>query len=105
MVIYIKLDMDSSPTITQSEYEIRKSCLEDLKLLQKEQYHEVLRIIKRNNVEFSENSNGIFFDMVSISEKTFQDIKTFLNLCKTQESNQNERIKEMDSLRTEQTTA
>jgi hypothetical protein len=95
--------MDSSPTLTQAEYETRKSCLEDLKHLQTEQYHEILRIIKRNNVEFSENSNGIFFDMVTISEKTFQDIKSFMKLCSTQESSQNDRIKEMESLRSEPT--
>jgi ribonuclease HII len=82
-----------------SEYENRKLFLEDLKTLTKDEHEEIFRIIKRNQVEFSENSNGIFFDLVSISSEIFQLLQQFMELCKTQRKVDSERTHEMDLLR------
>ena len=93
--------MSSTPTITQAEYDERKLFLEDLKLLNKDEYKEMFRILKRNNVEFSENSNGIFFDLVHISNQVFVEFVAFMKLCKEQRKSETERTAEMEILREE----
>jgi hypothetical protein len=90
-----------TPTISQSEYDERKSFLEDLKLLTKDEYEEIYRILKRNQVDLSENSNGIFFDMLTLTSETFNEIKVFMDLCKKQRKDESMRVKEMDELRDE----
>ena len=90
-----------TPTISQSEYDERKSFLDDLKLLTKDEYGEMYRILKRNQVELSENSNGIFFDMISLTTETFGEIKVFMELCKSQRKDESARVKTMDNLRVE----
>ena len=90
-----------APTISQSDYDERKSFLDDLKLLTTDEYKELYRILKRNNIELSENSNGIFFDMLTLSVETFCDIKVFMELCKNQRKDESERVKEMEVLRVE----
>ena len=84
-----------------SDYEQRKLLLEDLKFLTKDEYEEIYRIIKRNQVEYSENSNGIFFDLVLVTVETFILLKTFMELCKTQRNAEIVRTQEMKSLREE----
>ncbi len=85
----------------KSDYEQRKQYLEELKQLTKDEYIEIFRILKNHNVEFSENSNGIFFDLNSVSSETFQDLSKFMKLCKTQRTNEATRVNELDSLRKE----
>jgi hypothetical protein len=90
-----------APTVSQSEYDERKSFLDDLKLLTKDEYGEMYRVLKRNQVELSENSNGIFFDMLSLTAETFNEIKAFMELCKSQRKDESARVKTMDNLRVE----
>lgn len=90
-----------TPTISQSEYDERKTFLDDLKLLTKDEYEEIYRILKRNQVELSENSNGIFFDMLTLTSEIFNEIKVFMELCKNQRKDESMRVKEMDNLRDE----
>ncbi len=96
--------MSGTPTLTKEEYEHRKQILDDLKILVKEEYEEVFRIIKRNGVSFTENSNGVHFDLCLLDEATLEQIKKFLELCRTQRVNEEERTKEMDSYRVAGTT-
>ena len=92
-----------SPTISQSEYDQRKLFLEDLKTLTKDEYEEIFRILRRNHVEYSENSNGVFFDLVSINHTTFELLQNFMQLSKTQRTNEKLRTNEMNILREETT--
>ena len=82
-----------------SDYDQRKLFLDDLKLLTKDEHEEIFRIIKRNQVDFSENSNGIFFDLVGVSSEVFELLKIFMELCKTQKNAEIMRTQEMESLR------
>lgn len=91
--------MSGAPTLTKEEYEQRKQILEDLKILVKEEYEEVFRIIKRNGVSFTENSNGVHFDLCLLNMSTLEQITKFLELCRTQRVNEEERTKEMDFYR------
>ena len=91
--------MSSPPS--KSEYEQRKQYLEDLKQLSKDEYKEIFRIIKQHNVEFTENSNGIFFDLNILSDEVFQILSKSMVLCKSQRANESLRKQEMDTLRME----
>lgn len=66
------------------------------KLNNKEKLH-ILNILKTNNVDYSQNSNGYFFNMIKIEEHIFDKICKCLNLI---EKNR-DLIKEMDKRREE----
>jgi hypothetical protein len=87
--------------LTKSEYDSRKQCIEDIKQLTKPEYQELFRIIKKHTVSFTENSNGVHFDLTLISAETYEDIQHFLTLCKEQRLNEKKRSQEMESLRQE----
>lgn len=93
-----------SPTITQAEYDQRKQFLDDLKLLAKEEHEEIYRILRRNNVDCSENSNGIFFDVTKMDNSTFDALEKFMILCKSQRVDESSRTKELETLRDEAIT-
>jgi hypothetical protein len=89
--------MSGSPTLQER----KKQFLEELKTLTADQYYEIFRIIKRNNVEYSENSNGVFFDLNGMDDSIFQKLCQFMELCKTQSQDDATRSKEIDVLRQE----
>jgi len=64
------------------DYELRKQFLSDLKILNKSEKEEIFRILKINNSLFSENSNGIFFDISKLSKETFDSMIKFMEFCK-----------------------
>lgn len=91
----------SAPTLSKQDYECRKQLVDELKALVKEEYEEVFRIIKRAGVAYSENSNGVHFDLSSVSGDCVEQITKFLELCKTQRAEQETRSKELEGLRHE----
>jgi hypothetical protein len=64
------------------DYEIRKQFLEDLKMLNKSEKEEIFRILKENSCIYSENSNGVFFDVSKLSQNTFNLMIKFIDFCK-----------------------
>lgn len=91
-------------TLTIQEYDERKGYLEEIKHLSKEQYEGLFVVLKRNEIPYTENSNGIFFDLTTLSNQQFQKIKEFLQLCSTQKQNEQERSNELQVLRKETET-
>ena len=85
--------------LTNTDYDKRKQFLEDLKKLVKSEQEEIFRIIKRSKVEYSENSNGIFFDVLKLSKETFEKIQEFMNFCKENRIDFSKREKEMTDLK------
>ena len=69
------------------DYELRKQVLEDLKILNKSEKEEIFRILKVSNSLFSENSNGIFFDMSKLEKDVFSQNIKFLEFCKKNRKN------------------
>jgi hypothetical protein len=69
--------------LTNDEYERRRYFLDDLKTLSKTEAFKVYEILKKNNVEYTENSNGIFFDLVKLSKETFTELSTYMEFCQT----------------------
>ena len=94
--------MSTPPTsMDKNEYELKKQMIEDFKLLSKEEYEEVFRIIKQNNIQYSENSNGVFFDLAACSAEVFSKLIQYIDLCKEQRKNEETRVQTMDTLRSE----
>lgn len=85
--------------LTPEEYEERKKVLEDLKKLVKSEQEQVFFILKRYHVDFSENSNGVFFDLSRLTKPAFQEIQKFLVFCQANRKEFEERDREMESSR------
>jgi hypothetical protein len=68
--------------LSNKDYDLRKQMLAELKLLSKMEFIKVFEIIKQNKVEFSENSNGIFFDLSKIGAEVFEELNVYLEFCK-----------------------
>lgn len=84
------------PTLEQ-----KKQFLEDLKGLTQEQYIEVFRIVKNEGVKYTENSNGIFFDLNTTDDAPFEKMLKFMDLCKAQRDEDKARGEEITHLREE----
>ena len=88
--------------LTNEEYEQRKHFLEDLKTISKTESIKIFEVLRKNNVEYSENSNGIFFDLVSLSKPAFEDLQVYMEFCRTvrkdQASRDDEERKAQDML-------
>ena len=80
-------------------YTERALFAERLAQLSKSEYQEVFRILKRNNEQWSENSNGIFFDINGVSTGTFDKLQFFMNFCMKNRSDQEERMKVIEALK------
>ena len=39
---------------------------------------EILKIVEKNNIKFTENKNGVFINMNKLSDKAIDDIESFL---------------------------
>ena len=83
------------------DYELRKHFLDNLKILNKSEKEEIFRILTSTKSNFTENSNGIFFDLSTISDETFLEIKDYLQFCSTTRQEHDYRMKELENLRSE----
>lgn len=88
-------------SMSKEEYDSRKELLENMKALSKTEKEDIFRILKSENEQFSENSNGIFFDLTTIKNTTFVEIVNMITLSKQKKEEQDERLKEMEKLREE----
>ena len=70
-------------TLTNDDYERRRHFLDDLKTLSKTESFKIYEILKKNSVEYTENSNGIFFDLVKLSKDTFEELSKYMEFCRT----------------------
>ena len=85
-------------------YEVRKKVFEDIKLLQLPEQEELFRIIRKTKETYSENSNGIFFDLSSFSEETFQQIQGYLHFCLKTRQEHEDRLKDLETIRIQNET-
>ncbi len=86
-------------TLTNEEYEERKRVLNELKKLVKSEQEQIFLILKRYRVDYSENSNGVFFDLNRLHKEPFDEIKKFLAFCQTNRNDFEVRERQMESSR------
>ena len=63
------------------------------------EYEQLFRILKTNGGEWSENCNGIFFDVNRVSDEVFNKLYSFLEYCLTQREEESRRIESMNELK------
>jgi hypothetical protein len=85
-------------------YDERRIFLENMKHLVQAEYEQLFRILRNNKQSFTENSNGIFFDLMSISDHTFKEMKPFMDFCMENRKEDQSRIHELNELTTEVNT-
>jgi hypothetical protein len=71
--------MSAPGLLAPDEYERRRAFLDSLKGLTKAEHIEIARILVKHNVAFSENSNGIFFNVGLLDQPTFDALLQFLD--------------------------
>ena len=57
---------------------------------------QILRILKKHNVEFNENRNGVFFNLAKLDEDTLTDIERYLTYVDQQINYLSEHEKQKD---------
>lgn len=82
-----------------SSYEERKKIFEYIKVLVKPEQEEIFRIIHKTKENYTENSNGIFFDLSIVSDDTFNQIKEYLDFCLKTRQEDADRLKELETIR------
>jgi len=68
--------------LEMDNYDKRKDFLETIKILNKTEQEELFRILKRNLSIYTENCNGIFFDVTKLNDATFEQMIQFVEFCK-----------------------
>ena len=86
-------------TLTNEEYEERKRVLGELKNLVRSEQEQIFLILKRFKLEFSENSNGVFFDLSRVPKEPFEEIQKFLAFCQTNRNDFEGRDRQMETSR------
>ncbi len=87
--------------VRKMSYEERKLFLEQLSILSRSELEEIFRIIRRSNDVYSENTNGIFFDVSALKKDTFIKLNDFMNYCLQNRTEQDKRTHEMNAIRDE----
>jgi hypothetical protein len=80
------------------DYDRRKELSKDIAALSRPELEELYRILRREGGEFSENSNGIFFDVTNLPVHVFEALWKFINFCKSNAKSLEERSKVIDDL-------
>lgn len=86
-------------SLTAEEYEERKQALQEFRKLVKAEQEQIFLILKRYKLEFSENSNGVFFDLSRVPKEPFLEIQKFLIFCQTNRSDFEARDRQMETSR------
>jgi len=68
------------------DYNRRKEMCREIESLSRPELEELYRILRREGGEFSENSNGIFFDVAGLPANVFEALWKFIEFCKSNAS-------------------
>jgi|LauGreDrversion4_2_1035121.scaffolds.fasta_scaffold2235861_2 hypothetical protein len=81
------------------DHEERRKFAESLPLLSKPEYENIFRILKTEGAEFTENSNGIFFNIWDLNENCFNKLNDYMRYCMLVRQEDDARNKEIESLK------
>jgi hypothetical protein len=59
----------------------KKFIIDKCKILKEEEHKEIFKIIKKNNIKFTQNSNGIFINLNKLPNQVIEEIFVFVNYC------------------------
>jgi hypothetical protein len=81
----------STVRLPDDEYDRRKKFLESLKILATSEYIEIARILQRHKYIYSENTNGIFFNVASLPQEVFDDLEKYIEFTQLNKKMMNDR--------------
>jgi hypothetical protein len=88
------------PLLSSDEYERRKRFLDGLRTLTKAEHIEIIRILQKHEAEFSENNNGVFFNVCAIDQSVFNALELFLSFTQKNRQTLEDRELYMSTLST-----
>tara|TARA_B100001057_G_C22830088_1_gene943055 strand:+ start:2060 stop:2287 length:228 start_codon:yes stop_codon:yes gene_type:complete len=56
-----------------------KTLREKINNLEQYEHIEIFKIIRKNNIKYTENNNGVFINMNKMGEKCIEDIESFIS--------------------------
>ena len=65
-----------------TEYSRREKFLNALRQLGEPEFLEILRLLQKKNINYSENANGVFFDVVALDQDTFNELEQFIEFVR-----------------------
>jgi hypothetical protein len=74
-----------------TEYSRREKFLNALKQLGEPEFLEILRLLQKKNIHYSENANGVFFDVVALDQNTFNELEQFIEFVRKNRDELSER--------------
>lgn len=60
---------------------VRKYIIDKSKLLKEYEHIEIFKIVKKKNITYTENNNGIFINLNKLSYKVLMEINNFIVYC------------------------
>ena len=60
---------------------------DNIENLEKHQHLHIVKIIQKNNIDFTENRNGIFLNMKDLNKETIKEILQYLKYIAIQQNN------------------
>ena len=85
------------------EYNRRKAFVDDLKALTRAEHIEIVRILQTHRAQFSENQNGVFFNVSVLDQEVFDALELFLNFTRSNHRNLADRDQYIHTLKTDTT--
>jgi hypothetical protein len=73
------------------EYSRREKFLNALRQLGEPEFLEILRLLQKKNIHYSENANGVFFDVVALDQDTFNELEQFIEFVRKNRDELSER--------------
>ena len=80
-------------------YKERKQIFDNINILVKPEQEEVFRIVRKNKVVYTENSNGIFFDLSTVTDEALDQIKEYIIFCLKTRQEHETRLKDLETIR------
>lgn len=80
---------------------IRKFIIDKSKILKEYEHKEIFKIIKKHNLNFTENKNGVFINLNKLTDNILMEINNFIMYCVNNkdlfkiENNKRENIKKI----------
>ncbi len=92
---------DLPPRTFLIPYERRRQLFENIKQLVKPEQEHILKLLRKYKESYTENSNGIFFDLINICDAAFTSIEEYMEFCIKNRQEEKERLEELNRLRNE----
>jgi hypothetical protein len=77
------MEVQSSTIINKIEITKLKELRDIITELDVCEQSEILKIIDKNKIKFTENKNGVFINMNKLNNKSIEDIENFLSYIKS----------------------